>query len=141
WMSASTHATIPISFTHVPTTGISVSRGMEFPSSSFSRVSLRTTIAQRMKPTRSITIDSQGLHDLSSPRRGRWRIRIRRPPYPAAAFTDQPDRPTTVASVRDRIQALNEDIAGEVIRLRRTIHSNPELAYEEHETARLVTAT
>ncbi|MGI9175891.1 MAG: amidohydrolase, partial [Rhodothermales bacterium] len=41
----------------------------------------------------------------------------------------------------DRIRSLNETPFPDVIRLRRTIHQNPELAFEEVETARLVTET
>ncbi len=41
----------------------------------------------------------------------------------------------------DRIKAAADDVFPEIVRLRRTIHRNPELAYEEHETARLVRDT
>jgi hippurate hydrolase len=41
----------------------------------------------------------------------------------------------------DRIKAAAGDIFPEVVRLRRMIHRNPELAFEENETARLVRQT
>ncbi len=41
----------------------------------------------------------------------------------------------------DKIRSLNSEIFEDVIRLRRTIHRNPELALAEHETAALVTET
>lgn len=46
-----------------------------------------------------------------------------------------------LASMLDRIKALNADLFDEVVQLRRTIHRNPELAFQENDTARLVTAT
>ena len=38
----------------------------------------------------------------------------------------------------DRITALNDQLFDDVVTVRRTLHQNPELAYEELETARLV---
>lgn len=41
----------------------------------------------------------------------------------------------------EQIKQLNHELFDEVVRLRRTIHRNPELAFEERETARLVADT
>ena len=41
----------------------------------------------------------------------------------------------------EQIKQLNEEFFGEIVRLRRAIHRNPELAFEERETARLVIET
>ncbi len=51
-----------------------------------------------------------------------------------------PTRPH-IHTMIDTIKALNDEIFEDVVRLRRAIHRNPELALEEHETARLVQQT
>ena len=43
--------------------------------------------------------------------------------------------------MKDRIQALNAELFDEIVAIRRTLHQNPELAFEEHETAALVAET
>ena len=41
-------------------------------------------------------------------------------------------------SVLDQVKSLSEKYAGDVITMRRHIHANPELSYQEHNTARYV---
>src|SRR5690606_4057060 len=48
---------------------------------------------------------------------------------------------TRTTLMLNEIKAAAEELFPEVVRLRRTIHQNPELAFEEEETARLVAHT
>jgi amidohydrolase len=41
-------------------------------------------------------------------------------------------------SIKQKIQTLAQSYFNEIVEIRRTIHCNPELAYEEFETAELV---
>lgn len=43
--------------------------------------------------------------------------------------------------MRERVRELNDDVFEDIVRLRRTIHENPELAFEERKTARIVADT